>query len=232
MKTHLQKVTLILITFLLWDCQSKDQKDQAQGVVQISTTELEPDDHFQNALVAFANKQYKESSSEIGLAIKSMEVIMANADETRKQSIRRSIDELQELRSNVVVDKVDGVLELNYLFARAGSALAGLHMNISKKEHFDLHGKKAGEELEKALKETENMIKKYHHRELTKTELTLLGHLWEQAKRLKRGETISPAEMEIVFKKLDEAIIKAGREIEVEYVSFRDNKKTIIHDKP
>jgi hypothetical protein len=52
------------------------------------------------------------------------------------------------------------------------------------------------------------MIKKYYNRELTKEELTLLGHLWGQAKRLKQGETLSPSEMELIFKKLDQVIIK------------------------
>lgn len=224
-------MTAILATLLL-SCQPKDGSNQSQGVVLISTSELQPDGYFQNALVAFANNQHEECSSEIGLAIQAMETIMANAEEGRKQGIQNAIHELQELKSNVALKKVDGILELNYFFARAGSALAGLHMNISKEEHFNLQGKKAGEELEKALTETENMIKKYRNRELTKEEQTLLGHLWGQAKRLKQGETISPAEMELVFKKLDQVIVKAGRDIEIEYVSFRDKKETVIHDKP
>ncbi|MFN7790964.1 MAG: hypothetical protein ACK5NM_00280, partial [Cyclobacteriaceae bacterium] len=152
-------------------------------------------------------------------------------DSTRKQIIRNSISELIELKEHVAVAKVDGIQDLNYFFARAGNSLAGLHMNVAKTEYFKLDGIKAGGELDKALRAVENALK-YHHLDLTKEEQELIARLRKNADRLKIGEKIPTGEMEELFDQLNTSITKLSSDIEINYASYKNKRKTTIHDKP
>ncbi|MCE2895707.1 MAG: hypothetical protein LW721_14830 [Flammeovirgaceae bacterium] len=231
MKTYILNSAVIIFVFL-FACQPKENKAPQEGIVEISTRELLPDVHFNGALVGFADKQYAESARHIGLAIQYMDTILLTIeDSTRKQIIRNSISELIELKEHVAVAKVDGIQDLNYFFARAGNSLAGLHMNVAKTEYFKLDGIKAGGELDKALRAVENALK-YHHLDLTKEEQELIARLRKNADRLKIGEKIPTGEMEELFDQLNTSITKLSSDIEINYASYKNKRKTTIHDKP
>lgn len=231
MKTYILN-SAVIISFFLFACQPKENKAPQEGIVEISTMELLPDEHFNEALVAFADKQYVESARQIGLAIQNMDTIVSTIeDTTRRQMIRHSISELIELQEHVAVDKVDGIQDLNYFFAKAGNSLAGLHMNVAKTEYFKLDGVKAGGELDKAIRAIENTLK-YHHLELTKEEQELIAKLRKNADRLKIGEKIPSGEMEDLFDQLNTSITKLSSDIEINYATYKNKRKTTIHNKP
>ena len=232
MKKHIYHISLLISSLLLFACQSKESKAPQEGIIEITTQELLPDDHFNKALIAFAGKQYSESAAEIGLAIQNMDtIVMTSEDVARNQSIHNSITELMELKTHVAAAKVDGIHELNYFFARAGHALAGLHMNVAKTEYFKLDGVKAGGEMDKALRAIENTFK-YHNREMNEEEKKLMIKLRKDADRMKIGEKIPTGEMENLFMLLNDNITQLGNDIEVKYASFKNRRKTLIHDKP
>ncbi len=232
MKKSLYPKSLFLFVLLFFGCQSKENKAPQEGIVEISTMELLPDDHFNKSLLAFVDKKYAESANEIGLAIQNMDtILMTSEDESRKQSIHHSINELTELKSHVAADKIDGIHELNYFFARAGHALAGLHMNVAKTEYFKLDGVKAGGEMDKALRAIEGALK-YHNRDMTTEEKDLMIKLRKNADKLKIGEKIPAGEMENLFDQLNDHITKMSSDIEINYATYKNSRKTTIHDKP
>lgn len=94
---------------------------------------LEPDDHFAKALNAFAGNDFDTSYKEIRKGINYMEGVSAVSKGVYKKKIDESIDELSELADYVRFDKVDGIDELNYFFARAGRALGDNHTWIVEK---------------------------------------------------------------------------------------------------
>ncbi len=212
-------------------CQKYESAKQSQGQIELTSNELQPDNYFQDALTAFADKKYTQASDAINLGIGAMEQIIAKADESQRLSIQNSIKELKELSDKVAIDQVDGINQLNYFFAKAGEALAGLHMHISKTEYINLSGKEAGANLERAIAEIEQTIK-YHGRDLTKDEATLMSYLRQEALRLRTGEKISQSDMEANFEKLNNHIQQLDAELEVKYTNFKTEKTIIIHDKP
>ena len=137
----------LIITTLVWVTSgcgiSREGNSRTRVMINKNITEesLEPDAHFAAALKDFVDQRYNKSYADIQKGINYMEGVVAESNGSFKQRIKESIDELMELADNVRFDKVDGVEELNYFFARAGRALGNDHVLIVEKV---LNNKKPG----------------------------------------------------------------------------------------
>ncbi len=223
-------VALGILLTLNTGCEKKEKHvDSMNEQVQITSEEMRPDDFFSQSLQAFANKDYKKSSKLIEKSIQSMKVIADFVPANQQQEIINSIKELQELASKVAVDKVEGIDELNYFFARAGKSLAGLHMHTAESYYFDLHGKQAGNELREALGIIEKTVR-YHGRALSDDERQLLASGRELANQLEKGNT-TKEELENYLTTLSNQITKLDNELDIQFESIASKRKTEIHTK-
>ncbi|MBS1976767.1 MAG: hypothetical protein JST46_05325 [Bacteroidetes bacterium] len=214
---------------LLTGCTSKKatQDTPSLGQVTVSTTAIEPDVYFQGAIKAFTENNYAETAQAIGQACDYMISIKGLSSDKFQQNLDNSISELRELQNNVKSDKVDGLDELNYFFARAGNALAGVHMNVTESISFNVKGPDAGKELMKAVASIRSMVN-YHHYEFDAEENALLGEIEAMAKRLEKSEPVTKEELDAKFKLLGTHLTKWGNDIEVSYSG--SHKKGVIHN--
>ena len=214
---------------LLWGCRSKSS-DELDDRIKITSEELAPDDFFQEALRTFAAREYKESAKFILQGAKAMEEIARLSDSKRADNIRESIAELNDLASSVAVDKVDGIDELNYFFSHAGEALAGMHMHVTETYYFNLQGRDAGWELQKAVRQIERLAR-YHNREFNATERKQLDETNALSKRLRLGDPVGKEELEMTLGQLAETMTRWKGELTVKYSAIRDERKRVIHSK-
>jgi hypothetical protein len=206
----------------------KDESQQPAEQVQVTSEELKPDNFFHQSQEAFANKDYEGSAQAIRNAIAVMKEIAAVTDEKQLKDIQLSIDELYDLASSVAVDKVEGIEELNFFFARAGKALAGLHMHTTEKYYFNLEGKKAGSELLKVVDIVQQTVQ-YHGRKLSEPEMNLLTDLRLLSVRLATGKA-SKKELEDALKKLSLQLTQWDADLSIQYSSIAHKRETVIHN--
>ncbi len=215
---------LVAAIFVLIGCK-KSNGPGAQ--LEVTATEIQPDSYFYEATVQFANKDYKKSAEFIHKAIQSMELISTVVDEDQRTELKNSIAELNDLETRVSVDKVDGLEELNYFFARAGSALAGLHMHVSETEYVQLNGSKAGKELKRALGVIKNTIKYYNH-QFDAEENSLIEKISMQADEMEKGNNVSQEDLKASLKLLKSHLGKWSDELEINYIDFKRKREEII----
>ncbi len=126
-------IVLAATALIVSGCNDRKVADNDRGVtftrnVQVSL--LEPDDHFTKALDAFADQHYYRSYQQIQKGIHYLEGVSSASKGVYKKEVDNSIDELMELSDLVRYDKVDGINELNYFFARTGRVLGDNHTMI------------------------------------------------------------------------------------------------------
>jgi len=227
---HEWSILCLFIAVILLFNRCRKEANDIGAVIEVTTVQMQPDIYFHQAITDFSNKDYKNSAKNIRMAINNMDSIALKANEELKLKIKKSIEELSDLQTDVAFDKVDGVEDLNYCFARAGQALAGYHMHIYKTEYYNLKGKQAGEELSKAISFIEGSVA-FNDHEFDAEEVALLTDLRKNADLLKHGEEVSKTNIEALVMRLNEHMVKWGNEIEVNYRNFQNSRKTMIHNK-
>lgn len=203
MKTYLKFTGIILAGFVLMKCnyRSKEMGDEKSEVQKENINLLEPDHAFAEALKLFAKADYTKSSEEIENGISVMKSIAKNASEEQKKRIDDSIAELKDLASDVENDHVEGINELNYFFAKAGRALAGNKLFVSKNEFPTLTPQQAGDTLLKAIEQVVSTLH-YNGREMNGKEQEMINKARSVASRLKNGEKIKHVEIEMTYDQL------------------------------
>jgi hypothetical protein len=223
-RTHY--LLFVIVLFIFSYCKTKDAPAPGD-VLEVTTFQLQPDIYFHQAITEFTNRNFDVAAENIRLAIKTMDSISQQAPEEQKILLKNSIDELNALQTNVAYDKVDGIEDLNYFFARAGQALAGYHMHIYKTEYYNMEGKKAADELKKAITFIETSVE-FNDHEFDAEELSLIDKIKSQIDLLKEGEDVTKEEIEALLGELNSHMNKWGNEIEVNYRKFQDTQKAVI----
>lgn len=155
--------TLIPLVFLLGSCKEHAGEEKKpgtkEGLAVYTVSKTEPDEHFLNAETDFVKKEYDKASEELLKAIKYMELLKESAQSNDRQAIQNSIDELTDLINNVRFDKLDGLSELQFYFARAGKALGTHHAIVAVNLIADERGEEAIDHIQAALKQYKNLVK-------------------------------------------------------------------------
>jgi hypothetical protein len=229
-KAVLPMLGAFVVMEMTLSCAGKKEESQLPAEqVQVIAEEMKPDNYFHQSLEAFANKDYEGSAQAIRNAIAAMKEIASVTDEKQRQEIQQSIDELYELATSVAVDKVEGIDELNFFFAHAGKALAGMHMHTTEQYYFNLEGKKAGGELLKVVDIVQKTME-YHGRKLSEPEMNLLTDLRILSVRLATGKA-TKKELEDGLQKLSEHLTQWDADLSLKYSSIANKRKTVIHNK-
>lgn len=191
---------LIMSGFLsFYGCNSRDTQSLHHSKANIGKDNkaeiekkeviLEPDEHFKNALVAYAKNDFEKSYEEINKAIRYMEGIEAAAFGKEKEAIDNSIDDLTDLAVDIRGDRVDGVDEINYFFAKAGKALAGNRIKIIEDLNANNNTDSIQYHLDIALAQMENS-KKYYGKKFSETEQQILADAKNVSRQLLAKENV------------------------------------------
>lgn len=225
-ETTLKYLFLILLSVAFLSC-SKKEATPPGDVLEVTTIQIQPDIYFHQAITDFTNRDFQKSAENIRNAISVMDSIAGTADEEQKVLLNNSIAELNSLQTNVASDKVSGIEDLNYYFAKAGQALAGYHMHVYKTEYYNMEGKKAAKEMQQAIAFIENSVA-FNDREFDAEELALISKIKNQIDQLSKGTEVTKEDIETSLSELNAHMTKWGNEIEVKYRNFNDTQKAVI----
>lgn len=185
--------------------------DVTNGQV-VTVTVIEPDDQLFKALDAFVKGNVEQSSVYIKEAATSMKRI-AGTTQKHKYAIERSADALDTLASKVAHHEVKHLHDLNYLFGKAGRALAGYRLNLLETEYFKEGEGALGASLEKIIYQLEKGIST-HHRLPRRKETEILNNGLAVAGRLQKGEKISEEDLKSTLQNLNMEIAAWNTEFE------------------
>ncbi|MBX2942466.1 MAG: hypothetical protein KF860_08980 [Cyclobacteriaceae bacterium] len=180
----------------LQSCQTKESKQDdtnSDAVATVVSTDVEPDQSFENALVYFAQEKYDSSANSVEHAASFMEQMSNSLPEKRDEAIDSCVADLRDLATSIATDHVYGIGELNYYFGKTGRALAGYTMTITDEKFTSLTPKEAGLFFQAAIDKMEKSAR-YHQRELSIEESGLLERAKNMRDRLEKGEAIDKAE--------------------------------------
>ena len=198
--SYIMKIRTISIWALavaggLQSCQTKDNNtsDATDTTATVTSTEVEPDQSFEKALVYFALDKYDSSANSIEHAADFMEEMSNSLPEKRDAAIDSCVADLRDLATDVATDHVYGIGELNYYFGKTGRALAGYTMTITDEKFSNLAPKEQGLVFRAAIEKMEKSAR-YHQRELNSDESALFQRAKGLRDRLEKGEAVDKAE--------------------------------------
>ncbi|HWA33097.1 MAG TPA: hypothetical protein VG737_03155 [Cyclobacteriaceae bacterium] len=221
---------LLLFTgqLLITSCTQNQPTDAVATSLQIDARELVPDDKFHESLESFAKEDYSKSAAAIEAAATQMEQLSTLAGDKQRANILSSVADLRDLATNVAVDKVDGIQELNYYFALAGKALAGVYAQSTETYYFNLQGRLAGEELQKAIEQVERILR-YHGKEPGSEDKKLLDDLRSYATQLREGAPSTNKEMQDWLTLLQAFLEREEGDLDAQFATIANKRKVVIH---
>ncbi|NOX45408.1 MAG: hypothetical protein GXO89_00340 [Chlorobi bacterium] len=138
----MKKVVLVLSALALFgiliSCKQEPKLEKAKttepetSTVEVKIQELEPDNSFYRAEVAYIDQDFGKSSREILDGVAYIKKLLPFAKGEQKKELQKSIKQLTEFAANVRADKVDGYEDFGYFFSQTGKALSAHHLILSE----------------------------------------------------------------------------------------------------
>ncbi len=194
MKKTVLTLSVLVLFGMLYSCRQQPKtENEIKSVTEpvkeeITVKDLEPDDSFYRAEVAYIDQEYEQSASDILNGVEFMKKLLPFSKPTQKNELQHSIDELTDFARDVKADKVSGYQDFEYFFARAGKALCSHHIYVS--ETIAGEGNNDTEAAKNLLKAIHYLRSAYARSEtgLTKDEQASLEYYKKIAKRIVRKD--------------------------------------------
>ncbi len=194
MKKTVLTLSVLVLFGMLYSCRQQPKtENEIKSVTEpvkeeITVKDLEPDDSFYRAEVAYIDQEYEQSASDILNGVEFMKKLLPFSKPNQKNELQHSIDELTDFARDVKADKVSGYQDFEYFFARAGKALCSHHIYVS--ETIAGEGNNDTEAAKNLLKAIHYLRSAYARSEtgLTKDEQASLEYYKKIAKRIVRKD--------------------------------------------